>query len=64
MTTVTESDLKRIEDLIIASREENRQKFTSLEMGQNDLKEQLIGIDKRLIAIETRLELLKIGRIN
>jgi hypothetical protein len=33
MSTATENDLKRLEDLIIASREENRQRFTALEAG-------------------------------
>jgi prephenate dehydratase len=31
MTAVTENDLKRLEDLIIASRDENRTRFTALE---------------------------------
>jgi hypothetical protein len=41
MTTVTENDLKRIEDLIIGSREENRQKLTALEVG-------LVGLQKEI----------------
>ncbi|WP_124973815.1 hypothetical protein [Aphanothece sacrum] len=49
MSTVTENDLKRLEDLII-----NNQKI--IEKGQGDLKEQLTSIDKRLTVIETRLE--------
>ncbi len=52
MSTVTENDLKRLEDLIIASREENRQKFTSLEAGQGDLKERLTVIETRLSSLE------------
>jgi phage-related protein len=31
MTAFTENDLKRLEDLIIASRDENRTRFTALE---------------------------------
>jgi hypothetical protein len=49
MTTVTENDLKRLEDLIVSNQK-------VLEKGQADLKEQLNGIDKRLTIIETRLE--------
>ncbi len=49
MTTITENDLKKLEDLII-----NNQRI--LEKGQADLKEQLTGIDHRLTIIETRLE--------
>lgn len=31
MSAITENDLKRLEDLIIASRDENRQRFTAIE---------------------------------
>lgn len=42
MTTVTESDIKELKDLIIASREEANNRFTA--------------IDNRLTVIETRLD--------
>lgn len=42
MTTVTESDIKELKDLIIAFREDTNNRFTAL--------------DNRLIVIETRLD--------
>ena len=55
MTTVTENDLKRLEDLIIASREENRQKFTALEAGQVEIKGQIAGIQKEISDLRASL---------
>lgn len=55
MTTFTKTDLKRLEDLIIASREENRekftaleQKFTGLETGQEELNSQIVGLQREI----------------
>lgn len=41
MTSVTESDLKRLEDLIIASRDENRQRFAALEAGMATMQKEI-----------------------
>ncbi len=56
MTTVTESDIKELKDLIIAFREDANNRFARLEADNLEVKENLIGIDKRLTVIETRLE--------
>lgn len=44
MTTVTDSDLKEIKDLI-----------TDIKVSQGEMKAQLTGIDKRLDVIEARV---------
>jgi chromosome segregation ATPase len=59
MKAITENDLKRLEDLIINGQKSIETRITGLEKGQNDLKEQLTGIDKRLTIIETRLDTWK-----
>ncbi len=63
MTTVTESDIKELKDLIIAFREEANSRFTRLEEGQQTLqleivevKQDINAIDKRLAVIETRFD--------
>lgn len=45
MSTVTESDLKELKDLIV-----------ELKLGQAEMKGQLAGIDNRLIRLETKME--------
>ncbi len=49
MTAVTESDLKRLEDLIINGQAEIKSDIKALSA-------KVDGVDKRLISIETRLE--------
>lgn len=49
MSTVTENDLKRLEDLIIASRDENRTRFTALEA-------KFTGLEAGIATLETSLE--------
>lgn len=70
MTAVTENDLKRLEDLIIALRDENRTRFTALETGIGTIQkeigdlrasvgkveESLKGLDKRLSLVETSIQ--------
>jgi hypothetical protein len=50
MSTVTENDLKRLEDLIIASRDENRTRFTALEAGlvtiQKEVSDLRVSVSK------------------
>lgn len=49
MTTVTESDIKELKDLIIAFREDTNNRFTAIDNKFN-------AIDNRLTVIETRLD--------
>lgn len=49
MTTVTESDIKELKDLIIAFREDTNNRFTAIET-------RLAVIENRLTVIETRLD--------
>ena len=49
MTTVTESDIKELKDLIIAFREDTNNRFTTIDNKFN-------AIDNRLTVIETRLD--------
>jgi uncharacterized coiled-coil DUF342 family protein len=60
MTTVTENDLKRLEDLLIVSREENRQRFSFLEEGQRDLKEQFKEVNKKIDKLGEEINNIKI----
>jgi hypothetical protein len=41
MSTVTENDIKRLEDLIIASRDETRQRFAALEAGMATMQKEI-----------------------
>jgi hypothetical protein len=41
MSTVTENDIKRLEDLIVASRDENRQRFAALEAGITTMQKEI-----------------------
>ncbi|MEG3438291.1 hypothetical protein V0288_14270 [Pannus brasiliensis CCIBt3594] len=63
MTPVTETALKRLEELIINGQKAIEARLTALENGQGEIKADLKtlngkveNIDKRLTAIETRLE--------
>jgi len=63
MTAVTESDLKRLEDLIVNGQRAIETRLTNLESGQAEIKSDIKtlsakvdSIDKRLTSIETRLE--------
>lgn len=67
MTTVTESDIKELKELIKASREETKQliealreetkeRFNSIEMGQVEIKGQIAVVDGRLKAVETTFQ--------
>jgi chromosome segregation ATPase len=49
MTTVTESDIKELKDLIVSRFDEVKQEL-------DEVKQELNGIDKRLTVIENRLE--------
>ncbi|WP_009633589.1 hypothetical protein [Synechocystis sp. PCC 7509] len=49
MTTVTESDIKELKDLIIAFREDTNNRFTAID-------NKFTSIDNRLTVIETRLD--------
>lgn len=49
MTTVTESDIKELKDLIIAFREDTNNRFTAID-------NKFASIDNRLTVIETRLD--------
>ncbi len=49
MSTVTESDIKELKDLIGAFRDDVNNRF-------DEVKQDLSGIDKRLTVIENRLE--------
>ena len=49
MSTVTESDLKELKDLIISNQKVLETRLTSIEKGQTEIKE-------RLAVVETRLE--------
>ena len=55
MTPVTENDMKRLEDLIIASREENRQRFTAIESSLGELKSDVKALDEKVQGIEIKL---------
>lgn len=63
MTAVTESDLKRLEDLIINGQAEIKSDIAEIKSDIVEIKSDIKtlsakvdGIDKRLISIETRLE--------
>jgi archaellum component FlaC len=59
MTTVTENDLKRLEDLIINGQKAIENRLTAIESGQNRLTEKVESIDKRITVLEARLEAWK-----
>ena len=52
MSTVTESDIKELKDLIVALREDMNTRMSALETGQRQ-------IETRLTVIETRLDTWK-----
>ena len=56
MSTATESDLKRLEDLILASREENRQRFTALETGIAALQKEISDLRATVSKVEGGLQ--------
>lgn len=56
MAAVTENDLKRLEDLIIALRDENRTGIAALQKDTTEIKESLKGLDKRLSLVETSIQ--------
>lgn len=56
MSTVTESDLKRLEDLIIASREENRQRFIGLEAGIATIQKEISDLRASVSKVEGSLQ--------
>jgi chromosome segregation ATPase len=56
MTTVTESDIKELKDLILSFREDVNRRFEQIDSRFNEVKSELNGIDKRLTVIENRLE--------
>jgi chromosome segregation ATPase len=56
MTAATESDLKRLEDLIINGQAEIKADIAGIQTDIKALSAKVDGIDKRLVSIETRLE--------
>ena len=58
MTTVTESDLKELKDLIIAFREETNNRFTQLEKGQETLKLEMVEVKTKLNTLEPSIQKL------
>jgi hypothetical protein len=56
MTTVTESDIKELKDLIIAFREDTNNRFTAIDNKFNAIDNKFTSIDNRLTVIETRLD--------
>jgi len=56
MSTVTESDLKRLEDLIIASRDENRQRFIALEAVGAAIQKEISDLRASVSKVEGSLQ--------
>ena len=56
MSTFTEIDLKRLEDLIIASREENRQRFTALEAATTAIQKEISDLRVSVSKVEGSLQ--------
>ena len=56
MSTVTESDIKELKDLIGAFRDDVNNRFDEVKQDLNEVKQDLNGLDKRLTVIENRLE--------
>ncbi|TRU57656.1 MAG: hypothetical protein EWV90_20290 [Microcystis aeruginosa Ma_QC_Ch_20071001_M135] len=52
MKTVADTDLKRLEDLIINGQKAIETRFKSLEIGQAKLTERVEGMDNRLKIVE------------
>lgn len=59
MTTVTENDIKELKDLITAMREENRERFTSIENGQKALEIAQAVASEKLTSINERLDIMQ-----
>lgn len=59
MTTVTESDLKRLEDLIINGQKAIESRFTAMESRFTVIESRFAAIETRFTAIENNLEELK-----
>ena len=57
MTTLTDSDIKEIKDLMIAL----RQDIQKLEIGQAEIKAKVEGLEKRVDDINSRLNIMTIG---
>lgn len=56
MAALAENDLKRLEELIIALRDENRTGIAALQKDITEIKESLKGLDKRLSLVETSIQ--------
>ena len=52
MSTVTENDLKRIEDLIISGQKTLENRLSALEVGQGEIKVEIKALENRLSTIE------------
>ncbi|MEG3438501.1 hypothetical protein V0288_15325 [Pannus brasiliensis CCIBt3594] len=62
MTAVTESDLKRLEDLIVNGQKAIENRLTNLETGQKAIENRLTNLETGQKAIETRLTNLETGQ--
>jgi predicted nucleic acid-binding Zn-ribbon protein len=59
MTTVTESDIKDLKDLIVAFREDVNTRMSAIETRVAVIETRLSAIETRLSAIETRLTVIE-----
>lgn len=61
MSAVTENDLKRLEDLIIASRDENRQIRDEIRQSREENRQKLATLEAGIIAVQKEVSDLRVS---